>query len=241
MAEGLLSANAHNTHVVYDVFFREIPDNGGFVIMSGLECLVEELKRISFSNETLEELKENGFSQALIDYLSNFKFSCDVYAVPEGTPVFPNEPIVKICGPVIEAQIIETLVLNIINHQTLVATKANRVVRAAQGKRVIEMGARRAHGFDSAILGARAAYIGGVSATTLYNATKQFKIPSASPMSHSWVQLFDDELEAFKIYLEEHGEDGMLLVDTYDTLDSGVKNAVEAFNSVLVPKGLRPG
>jgi len=240
MAEGLLSANAHNTHVVYDVFFREIPDNGGFAVMAGLSELIDELKNISFSKETLEELKENGFSQALIDYLSNFKFSCDVYAVPEGTPVFPNEPIVKICGPVIEAQIIETLVLNIINHQTLVATKANRVVRASQGKKVVEMGARRAHGFDSAILGARAAYIGGVSATTLYNAVKEFKIPSASPMSHSWVQLFDDELEAFKIYLNEHGEDGMLLVDTYDTLESGVKNAVEAFYSVLVPKGLRP-
>ncbi len=240
MAEGLLSAGVENTHVVYDVFYRDIPDNGGFAIMAGLEQLIDELKTLEFNDDILNALAEDGFSESLIEYFRNFKFSCDVYAVPEGTPVFPNEPIVKVCGPVIQAQLIETLILNIINHQTLVATKANRVIRAAQGKRVVEMGARRAHGFYSAIVGARAAFIGGVSATTLYNASKEYKIPSASPMSHSWVQLFDDELEAFKIYLEEHGEDGMLLVDTYDTLESGVKNAVEAFNSVLVPKGLRP-
>ena len=240
MAESLLSAGVENTHVVYDMFFREIPDNGGFAIMAGLSQLIEELGNLKFGNDSLEELSAEGFSESLIDYFRNFRFSCDVYAVPEGTPVFPNEPIIKICGPVIQVQLIETLILNIINHQTLVATKANRVTRAAQGKRVIEMGARRAHGFDSAVLGARAAYIGGVSATTLYNASKKFDIPTASPMSHSWIQLFDDELDAFKIYLNEHGENGMLLVDTYDTLESGIKNAIEAFNTVLVPKGLRP-
>ncbi len=240
MAEGLLSAKVENTHVVYDMFFREIPNNGGFAVMAGLSVLIEELKNLKFSEEILCSLEQDGFSDNLINYLRNFKFSCDIYAVPEGTPVFPNEPIVKVCGPVIQVQLIETLLLNIINHQTLIATKANRVVRAAQGKSVIEMGARRSQGFDSAMYGSRAAYIGGVSATTLYNASKEFSIPSFAPMSHSWVQLFDDELEAFKIYLEEHGEDGMLLVDTYDTLESGVKNAVEAFNSVLVPKGLRP-
>ena len=240
MAESLLSAGVENTHVVYDMFFREIPDNGGFAIMAGLSQLIEELGNLKFGNDSLEELSAEGFSESLIDYFRNFRFSCDVYAVPEGTPVFPNEPIIKICGPVIQVQLIETLILNIINHQTLVATKANRVTRAAQGKRVIEMGARRAHGFDSAVLGARAAYIGGVSATTLYNASKKFDIPTASPMSHSWIQLFDDELDAFKVYLNEHGENGMLLVDTYDTLESGIKNAIEAFNTVLVPKGLRP-
>ena len=240
MAEGLLSAKVENTHVVYDMFFREIPNNGGFAVMAGLSVLIEELKNLKFSEDILCSLEQDGFSDNLINYLRNFKFSCDIYAVPEGTPVFPNEPIVKVCGPVIQVQLIETLLLNIINHQTLIATKANRVVRAAQGKSVIEMGARRSQGFDSAMYGSRAAYIGGVSATTLYNASKEFSIPSFAPMSHSWVQLFDDELEAFKIYLEEHGEDGMLLVDTYDTLESGVKNAVEAFNSVLVPKGLRP-
>ena len=240
MAEGLLSAKVENTHVVYDMFFREIPNNGGFAVMAGLSVLIEELKNLKFSEDILCSLEQDGFSDNLINYLRNFKFACDIYAVPEGTPVFPNEPIVKVCGPVIQVQLIETLLLNIINHQTLIATKANRVVRAAQGKSVIEMGARRSQGFDSAMYGSRAAYIGGVSATTLYNASKEFSVPSFAPMSHSWVQLFDDELEAFKIYLEEHGEDGMLLVDTYDTLESGVKNAVEAFNSVLVPKGLRP-
>ncbi|MBQ5884504.1 MAG: nicotinate phosphoribosyltransferase [Clostridia bacterium] len=240
MAEGLLSAGAHNTHVVYDMFFREIPNNGGFAVMAGLSVLIDELKNLKFSEEILTSLEQDGFSEKLINYLRNFKFSCDIYAVPEGTPVFPNEPIVKVCGPVIQVQLIETLVLNVINHQTLIATKANRVARAAQGKSVVEMGARRSQGFDSAMYGSRAAYIGGTTATTLYNASKEFGIPSVAPMSHSWVQLFGDELEAFKIYLKEHGESGMLLVDTYDTLESGVKNAVEAFNDVLVPQGLRP-
>lgn len=240
MAEGLLSVGAHNTHVVYDMFFREIPNNGGFAVMAGLSVLIDELKNLKFSEEILTSLEQDGFSEKLINYLRNFKFSCDIYAVPEGTPVFPNEPIVKVCGPVIQVQLIETLVLNVINHQTLIATKANRVARAAQGKSVVEMGARRSQGFDSAMYGSRAAYIGGTTATTLYNASKEFGIPSVAPMSHSWVQLFDDELEAFKIYLKEHGESGMLLVDTYDTLESGVKNAVEAFNDVLVPQGLRP-
>lgn len=239
-AEGLLSANMEDTVVTYDMFFRELPDSGGFAVMSGLQQLIEKLSDISFSEEELESLKEQGFSEALIEYLGDFEFCCDVYAMPEGTPVFPNEPIVKVQGPAIQAQLIETLLLNTINHQTLIATKANRVVRAAQGRRVFESGARRAHGFDAAIDGARAAFVGGVNATTLYPASKKYDIPLVTMMGHGWVQLFDNELEAFKVYLEEHGEEGALLVDTYDTLDSGVKNAIEAFNAVLVPKGLRP-
>ena len=239
-AEGLLSANMEKTIVTYDMFFRELPDSGGFAVMSGLQQLIEKLSDISFSEEELESLREQGFSEALIEYLGNFEFCCDVYAMPEGTPVFPNEPIVKVQGPAIQAQLIETLLLNTINHQTLIATKANRVVRAAQGRRVFESGARRAHGFDAAIYGARAAFVGGVNATTLYPASKKYNIPLVTMMGHGWVQLFDNEFEAFKVYLEEHGEDGALLVDTYDTLDSGVKNAIEAFNTVLVPKGLRP-
>ena len=239
-AEGLLSANMEKTIVTYDMFFRELPDSGGFAVMSGLQQLIEKLSDISFSEEELKSLREQGFSEALIEYLSNFEFCCDVYAMPEGTPVFPNEPIVKVQGPAIQAQLIETLLLNTINHQTLIATKANRVVRAAQGRRVFESGARRAHGFDAAIYGARAAFVGGVNATTLYPASKKYNIPLVTMMGHGWVQLFDSELEAFKVYLEEHGEDGALLVDTYDTLDSGVKNAIEAFNTVLVPRGLRP-
>ncbi len=239
-AEGLLSAGMENTIVTYDMFFRELPDSGGFAIMSGLHQLIEKLSDISFDEDELENLKSMGFSEKLIDYLRDFKFSCNVYAMPEGTPVFPNEPIVKVQGPAIQAQLIETLLLNTINHQTLIATKANRVVRAAQGRKVFESGARRAHGFDAAIDGARAAFVGGVNATTLYPASKKYNIPLVTMMGHGWVQLFDDELEAFKVYLEEHGEEGALLVDTYDTLDSGVKNAIEAFNTVLVPKGLRP-
>lgn len=239
-AEGLLSSGMADVTVTYDMFFREIPDNGGFAIMAGLEQLVSQLSNISFSEEYLDLLVQDGFSEKLIEYLRNFKFSCDVYAMPEGTPVFPNEPIVKVKGPAIQAQLIETLILNTINHQTLIATKANRVARAALGRKVVEMGARRAHGKDAAIDGARAAYIGGVNATTLYPANKKYSVPVCEMMSHGWVQLFDSELEAFKAYLLEHGDEGALVVDTYDTLGSGVKNAVEAFNSVLVPKGLRP-
>ncbi|MBS7359593.1 MAG: nicotinate phosphoribosyltransferase [Oscillospiraceae bacterium] len=239
-AEGLLSAGMEDVYVTYDMFFREIPDNGGFAVMAGIEQLTERLKNISFSEQELEFLEEQGFSEKLIDYLRNFKFKCSVYAVPEGTPIFPNEPIVKVQGPSLQAQLIETLLLNTVNHQTLIATKANRIVRASQGRKVIEMGARRAHGLQSAIDGARAGFIGGVGATTLFSASRKYGIPAANLMSHGWVQLFDSELDAFKTYLVEHGADGMLLVDTYDTLDSGVKNAIEAFNEVLVPNGLRP-
>ncbi len=239
-AEGLLGAGMENVKVTYDMFFREIPDKGGFAVMAGLEQLIERLQSISFDNEIIEDLRSRGFSDKLLNYLENFKFECDVYAMPEGTPVFPNEPIVKVHGPAVQAQFIETILLNTINHQTLVATKANRIVRAAAGRQVIEMGGRRAQGLDSAIDGARAAYIGGVNSTTLYPASKKYGIPVATMMSHGWVQLFESEIEAFKMYLEEHGEEGMLLVDTYDTLDSGVKNAIQAFDEVLVPKGLRP-
>ena len=239
-AESLLSSGMGDVNVTFDMFFREIPDKGGFAVMAGLQQLCERLGALAFDEDFLECLKVQGFSDKLIDYLKDFKFSCDVYAMPEGTPVFPNEPIVKVQGPAIQAQLIETLLLNTINYQTLVATKANRVCRAASGRHIIEMGARRAHGFDAAIDGARAAYIGGVSATSLYPAFRKYGVPVATMMGHGWVQLFDSELEAFKAYLEEHGEDGALLVDTYDTLDSGVKNAIQAFNEVLVPKGLRP-
>lgn len=239
-AEGLLSAGKENETVTFDMFFREIPDKGGFAVMAGLEPLCRKLENLRFDEEFFCYLSEQGFSERLIEYLRTFKFSCDVYAMPEGTPVFPNEPIVKVQGPALQAQLIETLLLNTVNYQTLVATKANRVAGAASGKKVVEMGARRAHGADAAVEGARAAYIGGADATSLLPAVKKYNIPVATMMGHGWVQLFDSELEAFKVYLEEHGDDGALLVDTYDTLGSGVKNAIEAFNQVLVPKGLRP-
>lgn len=239
-AEGLLAAGMEDVAVTYDMFFREIPDRGGFAIAAGLEQLAERLRELKFSDESLEALSEQGFSEKLIEYLRNFRFECDVYAVPEGTPVFPNEPIVKVHGPALQAQLIETIILNTVNHQSLIATKANRIYRAASGRQVVEMGARRAHGIYAAVDGARAAYVGGVSATTLYPASRKYGLPVANMMGHGWVQLFESELDAFKAYLEEHGEEGLLLVDTYDTLDSGVKNAVLAFNEVLVPKGLRP-
>lgn len=239
-AEGLISAGMENVYVTYDMFFRELPDSGGFAVMAGVAQLIQQLENLRFAEDELKLLEEQGFSENLIEYFRNFKFSCDVYAVPEGTPVFPNEPIVKVQGPAIQAQFIETLLLNTVNHQTLIATKANRVVRAASGRKVFEMGARRAHGFDAALDGARACYIGGVNATSFYPAAQKYNIPVVTVMEHGWVQLFDSEYNAFKTYLEEHGENGVLLVDTYDTLESGVKNAVEAFNSVLVPQGLRP-
>lgn len=239
-AEGLLSAGMEDVSVTFDMFFRELPDKGGYAIMAGLEQLCERLEGLCFSDEFLKSLSERGFSDKLVDYLKNFKFKCDIYAMPEGTPVFPNEPIVKVQGPALQAQLIETLLLNTINYQTLIATKGNRISRAAAGRRVVEMGARRAHGFDAAVDGARASYIGGVSATSLFPAHIKYGVPVVTMMGHGWVQLFDTELEAFKAYLEEHGEDGTLLVDTYDTLDSGIKNAIQAFNEVLVPKGLRP-
>ena len=239
-AEGLLAAGMENVNVTFDMFFREIPDRGGFAVMAGLEQLIEKLNALHFSEETLADLKRRGFSEKLIEYLKAFKFECDVYAMPEGTPVFPNEPIVKVHGPAIQAQFAETILLNTVNHQTLIATKANRVVRATSGRKVVEMGARRAQGFSAAVDGARAAYIGGVNATSLYPASTKYDIPVATMMGHGWVQLFDSEIEAFKIYLEEHGEDGLLLVYTYDTLDSGVKNAIQSFNEVLVPNCLRP-
>lgn len=239
-AESLLSAGMGDVIVTFDMFFREIPDKGGFAVMAGLQQLCERLKSLRFDEDFLSCLSEQGFSDKLIEYLKDFNFSCDVVAMPEGTPVFPNEPIVKVRGPAIQAQLIETLLLNTINYQTLIATKANRICRAASGRRIVEMGARRAQGFDAAIDGARAAYIGGVNATSLYPAYRKYGVPVATMMGHGWVQLFDSELDAFRAYLEEHGEEGALLVDTYDTLDSGVKNAIQAFNDVLVPKGLRP-
>ncbi len=239
-AEGLLSAGKESEIVTYDMFFRELPDKGGFAVMAGLGSLCEKLSALKFGEDVLQYLSEQGFSEKLISYLADFKFSCDIYAMPEGTPVFPNEPIVKVCGPAIQAQLIETILLNTVNYQTLVATKANRVSRAASGKKVIEMGARRAHGEDAAVEGARAAYIGGVDETTLFPAALKYSIPAAVMMGHGWVQLFDSEYEAFRVYLEEHGEEGALLIDTYDTLGSGIKNAIDAFNNVLVPKGMRP-
>lgn len=240
LADAYISAGVEDTVACFDLFFRRVPDRGGFAIAAGLSQVIESLQNLHFSEADLEYLKAEGYSEKLLAYLRDFKFSCDVWAIPEGTPIFPNEPIVKVRGPIIEAQMIETLLLLSINQQSLIATKANRMVRAAHGTSVVEFGTRRAQGFDEAIYGARAAYIGGCSATSGVLPSKRFDIPTAKTMPHSWVQMFDDEYEAFCAYAKANPDDCSFVVDTYDTLKSGIPNAIRAFNDVLLPLGKRP-
>lgn len=241
MANGYFKHGLKDKLACFDMFFRRIPDDGGFAIMAGIEQLIEYLKNLKFDDSDIRYLRsKNIFSEEFLDYLKNFKFSCDVWAIPEGTPIFPNEPIVTVIGPVIEAQFIETMVLLTINHQSLIATKANRVVRAAQGRDVMEFGSRRAQGYDGAIYGARAAYIGGCVGTACTISDKEFGVPATGTMAHSWVQMFTNELEAFRVYAETYPDNCTLLVDTYNTLKSGVPNAIKVFNEVIVPKGFGP-
>ena len=224
----------------FDMFFRTVPDGGGFAIMAGVEQLVEYLRDLKFTAEDIAYLRERGMREEFLDYLKNFRFCCDVWAVPEGTPVFPGEPIVKVRGPVVQAQLVETMILLCINHQSLIATKANRIVRAAQGRAIMEFGSRRAQGFDGAVYGARAAYIGGCAGTACTLSDTRFGVPALGTMAHSWVQLFDSEYEAFKAYATEYPDACTLLVDTYDVLRSGVPNAIRVFDEVLKPRGHRP-
>ncbi len=241
MANGYFVNGFEDRIVYFDMFFRKIPDGGGFAVMAGVQQLVEYLDELSFSEEDIEYLRSKGsFNEKFLEYLKNFKFACDVWAVPEGTPIFPGEPIVTVRGPVIQAQFIETMVLLCINHQSLVATKANRIARAAQGRAVMEFGSRRAQGFDGAIYGARAAFIGGCCGTACTISDRKFGIPALGTMAHSWVQLFDSELDAFRAYAREYPDQCTLLVDTYNVLKSGVPNAIKVFNEELVPNGHRP-
>ncbi len=240
MANGYLAAGAMDKIAYFDMFFRSVPDGGGFAIMAGLEQLIEYLNGLAFTPEDLEYLRRRGFDEPFLNYLKDFKFSCDVWAVPEGTPIFPNEPIVTVRGPIIQAQFIETMILLAINHQSLIATKANRIVRAAKGKGVMEFGSRRAQGYDGAIYGARAAYIGGCIGTANTICERDFGIPAMGTMAHSWIQTFDSELDAFCAYAREYPQDCTLLVDTYQTLTSGVPNAIRAFNLEVLPRGYRP-
>lgn len=241
MANGAILQGHEDTIAYFDMFFRRVPDNGGFAIMAGLEQLINDLKNFKFSKEDIEYMRERKlFDEKFLNYLENFKFTCDVWAIPEGTPIFPREPIVTIRGPIIQLFLIETLVLLNINHQSLIATKANRIVRAAQGRSVMEFGARRAHGADASICGARAAYIGGCVGTSCVKAGKDFGIPVSGTMAHSWIQLFDNEYDAFKAYAEVYGEKSLFLVDTYDTLKSGIPNVIKVANEVLKPMGCRP-
>ena len=225
----------------FDMFFRKIPDGGGFAIMAGLEQLIDYIKNLKFCEEDIDYLRsKNLFSEEFLQYLKDFKFTCDVWAVPEGTPIFPNEPIVTVRGPVIEAQFIETMMLLTINHQSLIATKSNRIVRASQGRAVMEFGSRRAQGYDGAIYGARAAYIGGCACTACTIAERDFKIPAIGTMAHSWIQMFPTELEAFRTYARTYPGACTLLVDTYNVLKSGIPNAIKVFNEEVVPRGFRP-
>ncbi len=240
MANGYFQNGFKDTIAYFDLFFRRIPDGGGFVIMAGVEQMIDYLKNLSFSEEDLDALRGHGFSEAFLDYLRHFQFACDVWAVPEGTPVFPGEPVVIVRGPIIQAQFVETMLLLCINHQSLIATKANRIVRAAQGRGVMEFGSRRAQGFDGAVYGARAAYIGGCVGTACTICERDFGIPALGTMAHSWIQLFDSELDAFCAYAREYPDNCTLLVDTYDTLHSGLPNAIEAFRRELLPRGCRP-
>ena len=240
MANGYFKNGFKDTIGYFDMFYRTIPDHGGYVIMCGVEQVIDYLNNLKFTDEDIAYLRTRGFCEEFLDYLRNFDFVCDVWAIPEGTPVFPGEPIIKVRGPMIQAQFLETMILLIINHQSLIATKANRVVRAADGRAVMEFGSRRAQSAQAAILGARAAYIGGCVGTACTLDGRDFGIPALGTMAHSWVQLFDSEYEAFKAYAEEYPDSCTLLVDTYNVLKSGVPNAIKVFNEVLVPQGKRP-
>ena len=239
MANGYFEKGYKDRICYFDVFFRQCPDNGGFAIAAGLEQIIDYIQNLHFSNEDIEYLRcRKLFSEAFLEYLKNFRFTGDIWSVPEGTPIFPKEPIMTIRANAIEAQLMETFILLSINHQSLIATKANRVVRAAQGRTVLEFGSRRAQGADAAILGARAAYIGGCNGTACTISDQLFGVFAGGTMAHAWVQMFDTEYEAFKAYCQMYPNNATLLVDTYDTLKSGVPNAIKVFNEVLKPMGI---
>lgn len=240
MAHGYFTKQDNTDRVAFDVFYRRNPDQGGFAIFAGLEQVVDYLLNLHFDEEDIAYFKSlHLFSDEFLEYLRNFKFTGDVYAFKEGSIIYPNEPILTIVAPLIDAQIAETAVLTMINHQSLIATKANRIMRAAGGRIVSDFGARRAHNVDAAVYGARAAYIGGVHGTATVLAGQQFDIPVNGTMAHSWVMYHDSEYEAFKAYAEVYPESSVFLVDTYDVLNSGIPNAIKVAKDVLEPKGHR--
>ena len=233
MGNGFLENGCGEEIAYFDMFYRKAPDDAAYAIAAGLEQVIAYLNNLSFTDEDIAYLRGKGmFCEAFLDYLRNFRFACDVWAVPEGTPVFPGEPILTVRGPAIQAQFIETMVLLSINHQSLIATKANRIVTAAQGRPVMEFGSRRAQGYDGAVYGARAAYIGGVAGTACTIADRAFRIPALGTMAHSFVQLYDTELDAFRAYAKIYPDDCTLLVDTYSVLHSGIPNAITVFKEL---------
>ena len=239
MGNGYFERGYKDRICYFDVFFRQCPDGGGFAIAAGLEQIVRYIRDLHFDPEDIEYLRgRNLFCEEFLQYLANFRFTGDIWAVPEGTPIFPKEPIITVRAPAIEAQLIETFLLLSINHQSLIATKANRVVRAAEGRTVLEFGSRRAQGADAAILGARAAYIGGCNGTACTISDQLYGVYAGGTMAHAWVQMFDSEFDAFKAYCEIYPTNAVLLVDTYNTLHSGGPNAIKAFNEVLKPMGI---
>lgn len=239
MSQGYFSHGYGDRITYFDLFFRRCPDGGGFAIAAGLEQIVQYVQDLHFGPEDIEYLRSrNMFTEDFLEYLANFKFTGDIWAVPEGTPVFPREPIITVRAPAIQAQLVETFLLLCVNHQSLIATKANRVVRAAEGRTVLEFGSRRAQGADAAMLGARAAYIGGCHGTACTISDQLFGVKAGGTMAHAWVQMFDNEYEAFKAYTQLYPNNATLLVDTYNTLKSGVPNAIRVFNEVLKPLGI---
>lgn len=238
MANGYFVNGMGDEIAYFDMFFRRVPDGGGYAIMAGVEQVVEYLKNLKFEKEDIEFLRGKGcFSEEFLEYLENFKFNCDVWAIEEGTPIFPHEPILTVRGPVIQSQFVESMILLIINHQSLIATKASRIVRSAAGRPVMEFGTRRAHGSAAAIYGARATYIAGCAATACTIADREYGIPATGTMAHSWVQMFPTEYDAFKAYAEVYPDNCVLLVDTYNVLKSGVPAAIKVFKE-MKPKSM---
>lgn len=241
MANGFFEEGMKDVEVVFDMFFRAVPDDGEYTIIAGLEQLIEYMESLHFSEEDIEFLRnKNIFADEFLEYLRDFKFECDVWAMPEGTLAFPGEPLLIVKGPAVQAQMLETMILLTINHQSMIATKAARIVRQAGDRPVVEFGSRRAQGYSGANLGARAAYIGGCAGTANTLSDKMFGVPSMGTMAHSWVQMFDTELEAFRAFARVYPENCLLLVDTYDTLREGIPNAIKVFDEEVVPRGFRP-
>lgn len=226
--------------VVFDLFYRKNPDDGGYCVFAGLEQVVDYVSNLHFEKEDIDYLRSlNQFSEEFLEYLSTVRFTGDIYAIPEGTPVFPHEPLVRVKAPIIEAQLVETALLLAINHQTLIATKSRRIVQASEGRAVMEFGARRAHNFDAAILGARAAYIAGCAGSATTYSGKEFGVPVLGTMAHSFIQSFDTEYDAFMYYAKTYPNACTLLIDTYSTLKSGIVNAIKVAKDYLEPNGYR--
>ena len=230
MMQGYFKHKDENKTVIFDAFFRTNPFGGGYSIMGGLEQLIDYIRNLQFSTDDIRYLKSLGiFDDDFLEYLETFRFTGDIYAIPEGSLIFPREPLVKVIAPIMQAQLVETAILNIINHQSLIATKASRICYAAQGDPIMEFGLRRAQGPDAGTYGARAAVIGGCAGTSNVLCGQMFNVPVMGTHAHSWIMSFDDEFTAFKTYAELYPQACTLLVDTYDTLDSGVPNAIRTF------------